>query len=209
MDEKAKQLAAQDTIGLFKDMVSAELTKKEDKGTVLGKGEKLVDENGVTIATGALDFELKEVDGNLIMAYPDPNNSQNIISKNVFRQVDIDPDSKVIKLAPNEVAFYGGKKFFGKDTPNLIKSSSNQEIGYYDADNNYVVVKEAVPKEVEKEIVIPRGAVLTNRESGDVIFDNSQIEQEVTVPAGGVLLNKETNEVLFDNSKESESKTIN
>lgn len=206
MDEKAKQLAAQDTIGLFKDMVSAELTKKEDKGTVLGKGEKLVDENGVTIATGALDFELKEVDGNLIMAYPDPNNSQNIISKNVFRQVDIDPDSKVIKLAPNEVAFYGGKKFFGKDTPNLIKSSSNQEIGYYDADNNYVVVKEAVPKEVEKEIVIPRGAVLTNRESGDVIFDNSQIEQEVTVPAGGVLLNKETNEVLFDNSKESESK---
>jgi GTPase involved in cell partitioning and DNA repair len=140
------------------------------------------------------------------MAYPDPNNSQNIISKNVFKQVDIDPDSKVIKLGPNEVAFYGGKKFFGKDTPNLIKSSSNQEIGYYDADNNYVVVKEAVPKEVEKEIIIPKGSILLNKDTEAVIYDNSQIEKEVTVPAGAVYLNKETNEVLFDNSKESESK---
>jgi|TARA_R100001460_G_scaffold16743_1_gene36485 hypothetical protein len=206
MDEKAKQLAAQDTIGLFKDMVSAELTKKEDEGTVLGKGEKLVDADGKTIATGALDYELKEVDGNLIMTYPDPNNAQNIISKNVFKQVDIDPDSKVIKLGENEVAFYGGKKFYGKDTPNLIKSSSNQEIGYYNTDGEYVVVKESVPKEVEKEIIVPKGAILTNRENGDVIFDNSQIEKEVTVPAGAVYLNKETNEVLFDNSKESESK---
>ena len=206
MDEKAKQLAAQDTIGLFKDMVSAELTKKEDEGTVLGKGEKLVDGDGVTIATGALDYELKEVDGNLIMTYPDPNNAQNIISKNVFKQVDIDPDSKVIKLGPNEVAFYGGEKFYGKDTPNLIKSSSNQEIGYYNTDGEYVVVKESVPKEVEKEIIIPKGSILMNRDTEEVIYDNSQIEKEVTVPAGGVLLSKETNEVLFDNSKESESK---
>ena len=206
MDEKAKQLAAQDTIGLFKDMVSAELTKKEDKGTVLGKGEKLVDGDGVTIATGALDYELKEVDGNLIMTYPDPNNAQNIISKNVFKQVDIDPDSKVIKLGPNEVAFYGGEKFYGKDTPNLIKSSSNQEIGYYNTDGEYVVVKESVPKDVEKEIIIPKGSILLNKDTEAVIYDNSQIEKEVTVPAGAVYLNKETNEVLFDNSKESESK---
>jgi len=206
MDEKARQLAAQDTIGLFKDMVSAELTKKEDKGTVLGKGEKLVDGDGVTIATGALDYELKEVDGNLIMTYPDPNNAQNIISKNVFKQVDIDPDSKVIKLGPNEVAFYGGEKFYGKDTPNLIKSSSNQEIGYYNTDGEYVVVKESVPKDVEKEIIIPKGSILLNKDTEAVIYDNSQIEKEVTVPAGAVYLNKETNEVLFDNSKESESK---
>jgi hypothetical protein len=206
MDEKAKQLAAQDTIGLFKDMVSAELTKKEDKGTVLGKGDKLVDSDGVTIATGGLDYELNEVDGNLIMSYQDPNNSDNIITKNVFKQVEINPDSKLIKLAPNEMAFYGGQTFYGKDTPNLIKSSSNQEIGYYDADNNYVVVKEAVPKEVEKEIIIPKGSILLNKDTEAVIYDNSQIEKEVTVPAGAVYLNKETNEVLFDNSKESESK---
>ena len=206
MDEKARQLAAQDTIGLFKDMVSAELTKKEDRGTVLGKGEKLVDGDGVTIATGALDYELKEVDGNLIMTYPDPNNAQNIISKNVFKQIDIDPDSKVIKLGPNEVAFYGGEKFYGKDTPNLIKSSSNQEIGYYNTDGEYVVVKESVPKDVEKEIIIPKGSILLNKDTEAVIYDNSQIEKEVTVPAGAVYLNKETNEVLFDNSKESESK---
>ena len=206
MDEKAKQLAAQDTIGLFKDMVSAELTKKEDEGTVLGKGDKLVDSDGVTIATGGLDYELNEVDGNLIMSYQDPNNSDNIITKNVFKQIEINPDSKVIKLAPNEMAFYGGQTFYGKDTPNLIKSSSNQEIGYYDADNKYVVVKEAIPKEVEKEIIIPKGSILLNKDTEAVIYDNSQIEKEVTVPAGAVYLNKETNEVLFDNSKESESK---
>ncbi len=208
MDEKAKQLAAQDTIGLFKDMVSAELTKKPEKTTeILGKGEKLIDlKTQEVIATGGLDYDLKEVEGNLIMTYEDPANPGTIIEKNVFRQVDIDPDSKVIKLAPNEVAFYGGKKFYGKDTPNLIKSNSNQEIGYYDADNNYVVVKEAIPKEVEKEIIIPKGSILLNRDTEEVIYDNSQIEQEVTVPAGGVLLDKETNEVLFDNSKESESK---
>jgi hypothetical protein len=205
-DEQAKALAGQDTISLFKDMIAAELTKEEGKQTVLGKGEKLVDASGETIATGALDYDLKEVDGNLIMTYADPNNEKNIISKNVFKQVDIDPDSKVIKLGPNEVAFFGGKKFYGKDTPNLIKSSSNQEVGYFDENNNYVVVKEAVPKEVEKEIVIPRGAVLTNRETGDVIFDNSQIEQEVIVPAGGVFYNKETGDVIYDNSKEDASK---
>ena len=183
-----------------------DMDEKEDKGTVLGKGEKLVDGDGVTIATGALDYELKEVDGNLIMTYPDPNNAQNIISKNVFKQVDIDPDSKVIKLGPNEVAFYGGEKFYGKDTPNLIKSSSNQEIGYYNTDGEYVVVKESVPKDVEKEIIIPKGSILLNKDTEAVIYDNSQIEKEVTVPAGAVYLNKETNEVLFDNSKESESK---
>ena len=140
------------------------------------------------------------------MTYPDPNNAQNIISKNVFKQVDIDPDSKVIKLGPNEVAFYGGEKFYGKDTPNLIKSSSNQEIGYYNTDGEYVVVKESVTKDVEKEIIIPKGSILLNKDTEAVIYDNSQIEKEVTVPAGAVYLNKETNEVLFDNSKESESK---
>jgi len=205
-DEQAKALAGQDTISLFKDMLAAELTKEQGKQTVLGKGEILVDANGETIATGGLDYELKEVEGNLLMTYQDPNNESNIITKNVFKQVDIDPDSKVIKLGPNDVAFFGGKKFYGKDTPNLIKSSSNQEVGYLDENDNYVVIKEAIPKEVEQEIIIPKGAVLSNRETGDVIFDNSQIQQEVVVPAGGVLYNKENGAVIYDNSKEDASK---
>jgi len=206
MDEKAKQLAAQDTIGLFKDMVSAELTKKEGENKVLSAGEILVNSQGEEIATGGLDFKTEVVDGNLFMIYQDPNDKTKTIKEQVYTKVAIDPDSKVIKLGENEVAFFGGKKFYGKDTPNLIKSSPNQEIGYYDADDKYVVVKEAIPKEVEKEIIIPKGSILLNKDTEEVIYDNSQIEQEVTVPAGGVLLNKETNEVIFDNSKESESK---
>jgi hypothetical protein len=205
-DEQAKALAGQDTISLFKDMISAELTKEEGKQTVLAPGETLVDSQGKEIASGGIDIKTEVVDGNLFAIYPNPNDKTKFIREQVYKKVAIDPDSKVIKLGPNDVAYFGGETFYGKDTPNLIKSSSNQEVGYFDENNNYVVVKEAVPKEVEKEIVIPRGAVLTNRETGDVIFDNSQIEQEVTVPAGGVLLNKETNEIIFDNSKESESK---
>ena len=207
-DEQAKALAGQDTISLFKDMLAAELTKKpeEKKTTVLGKGEILVDDGGETIATGGLDYELKEVDGNLLMTYQDPNNESNIITKNVFKRVDIDPDSKVIKLGPNEVAYFAGQTFYGKDTPNLIKSSSNQEIGYFDENDNYVVIKEAIPKEVEQEIIIPKGSILMNRDTEEVIFDNSQIQQEVVVPAGGVLYNKETGAVIYDNSKEDASK---
>ena len=64
------------------------------------------------------------------MTYQDPNNAQNIISKNVFKQDEIDQDAKVIKHGPNEVGCYGGEKFYGKDIRNLINSSSNQEIGY-------------------------------------------------------------------------------
>ena len=52
----------------------------------LGKGDVLVDTAGNTIATGALDYNLKEVDGNLIMTYEDPENPGTVIEKTVLNK---------------------------------------------------------------------------------------------------------------------------
>ena len=202
IEGQVKSLAAQSTIDLFKDMISAELTKDEkDETKVLGKGDVLVDTAGNTIATGALDYNLKEVDGNLIMTYEDPENPGTIIEKTVFKQLEVDPDDTLIKLRPNEIAYLGGKKFEGKDTGiNVIKSSPQQELGFIDENNEYQIIKAATPKEVEKEIVVPKGGVLINKETNDIIFDNSASEvdkkQLIKVPPGTTVIDANGNEIF-------------